>query len=63
MEAIGGFRDAISIAAIVHNRTNAIIHGNAKTNQYSSFFDSMPGCSAKTSIYSPPAILPHQAQA
>ena len=39
MEAIGGFRDAISIAAIVHNRTNAIIHGNAKTNQYSSFFE------------------------
>jgi hypothetical protein len=39
MEAIGGYRDAISIAAIVHNRTNAIIHGSAKTNQYSSFFE------------------------
>ena len=39
MEAIGGFRDAISIAAIVHNRTSAMIHGTARTNQYSSFFE------------------------
>jgi hypothetical protein len=42
MEAVGGFRDAISIATIVHNRTSAVIHGNARTNQYSSFFEFYP---------------------
>jgi hypothetical protein len=39
MEAIGGFRDAISISAVVHNRTNTIIHGFARPHQYSSFFE------------------------
>jgi hypothetical protein len=39
MEAIGGFRDAISISAVVHNRTNTILYGHAKSHQYSSFFD------------------------
>jgi hypothetical protein len=39
MEAIGAFRDAISISSVVHNRTNTIIYGHARTNQYSTFFD------------------------
>ena len=39
MEAIGGFRDAISISSIVHNRTNTILYGHARTNQYSTFFE------------------------
>jgi hypothetical protein len=39
MEAIGAFRDAISISSVVHNRTKTIIYGHARTNQYSTFFD------------------------
>jgi hypothetical protein len=39
MDAIAGFRDAISISAVVHNRTNTILYGHARTNQYSTFFD------------------------
>ena len=39
MEAIGGFRDAISISSVVYNRTNTILYGHARTNQYSTFFD------------------------
>jgi hypothetical protein len=39
MEAIGGFRDAISISSVVHNRTNTIIYGHSRTNQYSTFFE------------------------
>jgi hypothetical protein len=27
-EAIGGFRDAISISAVVHNKTNSILYSN-----------------------------------
>lgn len=38
-EAIGGFRDAISISAVVHNRTNSILYSNARSYQYSTFFD------------------------
>jgi hypothetical protein len=39
MEAIGGFRDAISISAVALNRTNTIIYGWARNYQYSTFFD------------------------
>jgi hypothetical protein len=39
METIGGFRDAVSISAVVHNRTNSILYNNARSNQYSSFFE------------------------
>jgi hypothetical protein len=39
MEAIGGFRDAISISAVVHNRNLIVLYRHSKTNQYSSFFD------------------------
>jgi hypothetical protein len=39
MEAIGGFRDAISISAVVHNRTRSTISANGRSNQYSSFFE------------------------
>jgi hypothetical protein len=39
MEAIGAFRDAISISAVVHNRTNSILYFNARSYQYSTFFD------------------------
>jgi len=38
-EAIGGFRDAISLSAVVHNRTNTILYDNARSNQYSTFFE------------------------
>jgi hypothetical protein len=38
-EAVGGFRDAISISAVVHNRTNSILYDNARSNQYSTFFE------------------------
>ena len=39
MEAIGGFRDAVSISAVVHNRTISILYNNPRSNQYSSFFE------------------------
>jgi hypothetical protein len=39
MEAIGGFRDAISISTVTHNRSLTIVHGHAKPHQYSTFFD------------------------
>ena len=38
-EAVGGFRDAISISAVVHNRTNSILYSNARYYQFSTFFD------------------------
>src|SRR5258708_29297763 len=33
MEAVGAFRDAISISAVVHNRTNSIHYSNARSYQ------------------------------
>jgi hypothetical protein len=39
MEAMGSFRDAISISAVVHNRANSILYSNARSYQYSTFFD------------------------
>ncbi|WP_027531010.1 hypothetical protein [Bradyrhizobium sp. WSM3983] len=38
-EAIGGFRDAISISAVAHNKTSSILYSNARSHQYSTFFD------------------------
>jgi hypothetical protein len=32
MEAIGGFRDAISISAVVHNRTRSTISANGRSS-------------------------------
>jgi hypothetical protein len=42
MEAIGAFRDAVSISAVVLNRTNTLIYGWARNYQYSTFFDFYP---------------------
>jgi hypothetical protein len=39
MDAIGGFRDAISISTVTHNRSLTIVHGHAEPHQYSTFFD------------------------
>jgi hypothetical protein len=39
MEAVGAFRDAISLSVVVHNRTNSILYSNARSYQYSTFFD------------------------
>jgi hypothetical protein len=39
MDAVIGFRDAISISAVTRNRTLTLLFGNPKPHQYSSFFD------------------------
>jgi hypothetical protein len=39
MDAIGGFRDAISISTATYNRTLVLIHHHPKPHQYSTFFD------------------------
>lgn len=42
MEAVGAFRDAVSISAVALNRTNTIVYGWARNYQYSTFFDFYP---------------------
>jgi hypothetical protein len=42
LETIGGFRDAISIAAVTLNRTNSLIYPAAKHNQFSTAFEFYP---------------------
>jgi hypothetical protein len=39
MEAVGGFRDVLSICAVVYNRTAVLIHHLSRNYQYSTSFD------------------------